>query len=250
MRVSNFLLWQIAYAEIWVTDTLWPDFRARHLFEAIVDFQKRERRYGGVGSLRRERPRRRDPQGRSRQPSVTRVLSALVLLPALLAIAWYLPPIYTTLVLGLVVALAFDEYARMARLGSEGFPRVIAGIITLTAYVGVWSGIPLPLVLAPALLAGAACRGRPRPARRGRDPPRRGHPVPGPLSRRAARDGGGAAHRSWTAGAAGALPGGRRQRFGAVLRRPDDGPAAAGAAHQPEEDGRGRRLRHRRRRGA
>jgi undecaprenyl diphosphate synthase len=50
MRVSNFLLWQIAYAEIWVTDTLWPDFRARHLFEAIVDFQKRERRYGGVGS--------------------------------------------------------------------------------------------------------------------------------------------------------------------------------------------------------
>jgi undecaprenyl diphosphate synthase len=50
MRVSNFLLWQIAYAEIWVTDTLWPDFRARHLFEAIIDFQKRERRYGGVGS--------------------------------------------------------------------------------------------------------------------------------------------------------------------------------------------------------
>jgi undecaprenyl diphosphate synthase len=50
MRVSNFLLWQIAYAEIWVTDTLWPDFRARHLFEAIVDYQKRERRYGGVGA--------------------------------------------------------------------------------------------------------------------------------------------------------------------------------------------------------
>ena len=48
MRVSNFLLWQIAYAEIWVTPTLWPDFRKRHLFEAILDFQKRERRYGGV----------------------------------------------------------------------------------------------------------------------------------------------------------------------------------------------------------
>lgn len=48
MRVSNFLLWQIAYAEIWVTDTLWPDFRARHLLEAIVDYQKRERRYGAV----------------------------------------------------------------------------------------------------------------------------------------------------------------------------------------------------------
>jgi undecaprenyl diphosphate synthase len=48
MRVSNFLLWQIAYAEIWVTDTLWPDFRMRHLLEAIVAYQKRDRRYGGI----------------------------------------------------------------------------------------------------------------------------------------------------------------------------------------------------------
>jgi undecaprenyl diphosphate synthase len=48
LRVSNFLLWQIAYAEIHVTKVLWPDFRRRHLFEAIVDFQTRERRYGGV----------------------------------------------------------------------------------------------------------------------------------------------------------------------------------------------------------
>jgi undecaprenyl diphosphate synthase len=48
MRVSNFLLWQIAYAEIWVTPTLWPEFRRRHLFEAILDFQARERRFGAV----------------------------------------------------------------------------------------------------------------------------------------------------------------------------------------------------------
>jgi len=48
MRVSNFLLWQIAYAEIWVTNVLWPDFRRRHLLQAIADFQKRERRYGGI----------------------------------------------------------------------------------------------------------------------------------------------------------------------------------------------------------
>ena len=53
MRVSNFLLWQIAYSEIWVTPTFWPDFRKRHLFEAILDFQKRERRYGGVITERR-----------------------------------------------------------------------------------------------------------------------------------------------------------------------------------------------------
>jgi len=48
LRVSNFLLWQIAYAEIWVTEALWPDFRARHLLEALVDYQKRDRRYGAI----------------------------------------------------------------------------------------------------------------------------------------------------------------------------------------------------------
>jgi undecaprenyl diphosphate synthase len=48
MRVSNFLLWQIAYSEIWVTETLWPDFRRRHLLEAVIAYQKRERRYGGI----------------------------------------------------------------------------------------------------------------------------------------------------------------------------------------------------------
>jgi undecaprenyl diphosphate synthase len=48
MRVSNFLLWQIAYAEIWVSETLWPDFRQRHLLEAILAYQKRDRRYGGI----------------------------------------------------------------------------------------------------------------------------------------------------------------------------------------------------------
>jgi undecaprenyl diphosphate synthase len=50
MRVSNFLLWQIAYAEIWVTEDLWPDFRTRHLLEAILDYQKRDRRYGAIPS--------------------------------------------------------------------------------------------------------------------------------------------------------------------------------------------------------
>ena len=48
MRVSNFLLWQIAYSEIWVTDTLWPDFRRRDLLQAVVAYQKRDRRYGGI----------------------------------------------------------------------------------------------------------------------------------------------------------------------------------------------------------
>jgi len=51
MRVSNFLLWQIAYAEIWVTETLWPDFRRRDLLEAVLAYQKRDRRYGGIATV-------------------------------------------------------------------------------------------------------------------------------------------------------------------------------------------------------
>ncbi len=49
MRLSNFLLWQLAYAEIYVTQILWPDFRGTHLLEGIEEYQKRERRYGGLG---------------------------------------------------------------------------------------------------------------------------------------------------------------------------------------------------------
>jgi undecaprenyl diphosphate synthase len=49
LRVSNFLLWQIAYTEIFVTERYWPDFRGIHLLEAIADFQRRERRFGGIG---------------------------------------------------------------------------------------------------------------------------------------------------------------------------------------------------------
>jgi undecaprenyl diphosphate synthase len=49
LRISNFLLWQIAYTEIFVTERYWPDFRGIHLLEALADFQRRERRYGGIG---------------------------------------------------------------------------------------------------------------------------------------------------------------------------------------------------------
>jgi len=49
LRVSNFLLWQLAYAEFWVTDTLWPDFRSKHLYQAVHDFQHRSRRFGRAG---------------------------------------------------------------------------------------------------------------------------------------------------------------------------------------------------------
>ena len=49
MRISNFLIWEVAYSELWFTPVLWPDFDREHLFEAIRDFQKRDRRFGGVG---------------------------------------------------------------------------------------------------------------------------------------------------------------------------------------------------------
>src|SRR5882757_9551241 len=60
MRVSNFLLWQIAYAEIFVTETLWPDFNRARLLESLLEFQKRERRYGGIreGAPSDEKPAR------------------------------------------------------------------------------------------------------------------------------------------------------------------------------------------------
>jgi undecaprenyl diphosphate synthase len=54
VRISNFLLWQIAYTEIWITPVLWPDFRRKDLFRAVVDFQKRDRRFGDVQSRHQE----------------------------------------------------------------------------------------------------------------------------------------------------------------------------------------------------
>ena len=62
MRISNFLLWQIAYAELYVTETLWPDFNRSELLRAIVDFQRRERRFGGLSGAPQQEPERDDAQ--------------------------------------------------------------------------------------------------------------------------------------------------------------------------------------------
>ncbi|MDX1996513.1 MAG: polyprenyl diphosphate synthase, partial [Thermoanaerobaculia bacterium] len=53
-RVSNFLLWQIAYSELWITPTLWPDFGRAELYRGVLEFQARERRFGGVGEASEE----------------------------------------------------------------------------------------------------------------------------------------------------------------------------------------------------
>lgn len=72
MRVSNFLLWQIAYAEMYVTETLWPDFSRLRLLEALVDYQKRERRYGGLGAGRSSARPREQPETESEHASSQR----------------------------------------------------------------------------------------------------------------------------------------------------------------------------------
>jgi undecaprenyl diphosphate synthase len=58
MRISNFLLWQIAYTEIYITDTLWPDFRREELTQILHDYQERERRFGMTGAQIKKEPRR------------------------------------------------------------------------------------------------------------------------------------------------------------------------------------------------
>jgi undecaprenyl diphosphate synthase len=63
MRVSNFLLWQIAYAELYVTDTLWPDFDRTELLHAILDYQRRERRFGGLSNAADTTPEPGGPMG-------------------------------------------------------------------------------------------------------------------------------------------------------------------------------------------
>jgi undecaprenyl diphosphate synthase len=55
MRISNFLLWQIAYSELWITDVLWPDFKRKHLYEGVIEYQQRERRFGRVSAPRKPR---------------------------------------------------------------------------------------------------------------------------------------------------------------------------------------------------
>ncbi|HXZ14016.1 MAG TPA: isoprenyl transferase [Candidatus Sulfotelmatobacter sp.] len=72
MRVSNFLLWQIAYAEIYVTETLWPDFSRARLLESLVDFEKRERRYGGLGKPREKAAAGHESEGAARASSKAR----------------------------------------------------------------------------------------------------------------------------------------------------------------------------------
>jgi undecaprenyl diphosphate synthase len=65
MRLSNFLLWQCAYTELLITPVLWPDFRRKHLFQAIIDYQKRERRFGGLNHFSGEDNNQNEPRSKN-----------------------------------------------------------------------------------------------------------------------------------------------------------------------------------------
>ena len=84
MRISNFLLWQIAYAELYVTDTLWPDFRRADLLHAILDYQKRDRRFGGLSPDAERANQEEWAEAVGHDCAMKRVLTALLLIPIFL----------------------------------------------------------------------------------------------------------------------------------------------------------------------
>ena len=119
LRVSNFLLWQIAYAEIWVTQTLWPDFRRRDLYEAILDYQRRERRFGGVGAARGGGRLRLGP-ALGRHPSydptaMKRLLTAAIGVPLVLAAVFLTHNWWWFAIMAVVIELAVYEYVEICR---------------------------------------------------------------------------------------------------------------------------------------
>ena len=240
MRVSNFLLWQIAYAEIWVTDTLWPDFRCRHLLEAVVDYQKRDRRYGGI---------KPSPRGHRRQviARMVRILSGLVLIVFVVAAVWFLPPPGAA---GRRRGGARAGLRRVCRAGASArrarFPRGVAGALP-----------PWPVrrvARRSGLSARTAAAGRARGGRRvvvGSRVAGTGaagamssaalfpDALPRPAARRIRRD----ARDRRAATVVLLLCDDRRQRHGAVLHRPAFGRRKLSPVDQPEEDGGGRARR-------
>ena len=248
MRVSNFLLWQIAYAEIWVTDTLWPDFRCRHLLEGVLAYQKRDRRFGGItppvprasGELKSRVP----------SPSMTRVISGVVLGAVALALIWFLSSIALLGVALVVAAMAFHEYDRIVdEIGAK-----VPYWTTLLATLLVCSMVPFQWVDIESVLAGGAAADRAQRAGVGsrRRAAARGHRGGGAgagLHRPAARLPGRRARDRRQGSGAAVDRDGRGQRHRAVLHRPHARPHAAGAAAQPEENARGRDRRIRDRAG-
>ena len=250
MRVSNYLLWQIAYSEIYVTDTLWPDFRAPHLIEAVLAYQKRERRYGGISAPRRHRRqvtaviREVSCSRVDRMPSATSAGRSRCAV-ALAAIRFCRIARAARRWRAVVAALAAHEYRRTSRTAPTRAVVLVrsrcAGSSPASTIARRSSLLPMALlwVAAEVLIVGPSrLQPAPRPASFGA-PSTSGMPLGMLVAVQALRAG---ARRCCSRHD-------RRQRFGAVLHRPRCRPPTAGAGDQPEEDDRRRhrrpRLRHR-----
>jgi CDP-diglyceride synthetase len=184
MRVSNFLLWQIAYSEIWVTDTLWPDFRRRDLLEAVVAYQKRDRRYGGIKPSPVALGANEQSSVDSHQSSVvaspspsmgatmTRVLSGAVLIA--LAVASCGSRRRVVLRVGVIAALGVTSWSRSRAPAGSSVALAGARRALLTMVWSARRALPARSCLMPALvalarrarIAGAAAPTRSRRRRR------------------------------------------------------------------------------------
>ena len=123
MRLSNFLLWQLAYAEIHVTPTLWPEFRGTHLLESIEEYQKRERRYGGLAGDTNHSSSNGSKARSYRLHLLKRVLTAVVLIPIVVLLVLRAPVPVVALVTALVALLAVQEFLNLAEgYGIKPFP--------------------------------------------------------------------------------------------------------------------------------
>ena len=123
MRISNFLLWQIAYAELYVTETLWPDFTRTDLLQAVLEYQKRDRRYGGLSATRQPttRSRRRSPH-RGAALVMKRILTALALIPIVVYVVLWANLWIFLAVLFSVAFLCYREYDGIAAAYGFGAP--------------------------------------------------------------------------------------------------------------------------------
>ena len=127
MRISNFLLWQIAYAELYVTETLWPDFTRTDLLQAVLEYQKRDRRYGGLSAGAGERRLRAQAASggrrlhRSAALVMKRVLTAAALIPIICyVVLWAAQPVFLA-VLAAAACLTWREYRAIAlERGAQG----------------------------------------------------------------------------------------------------------------------------------
>ena len=159
LRISNFLLWQAAYAELYVTDTLWPDFGERAIHDALADFSSRERKFGAIPEAGRARPRPRR-QRAARQPDgmnlAVRVVSGVVLVAIIAAALWIGTPAVAAVVGAGALIGAWELRGLLGRMGTT--PPVWL-ILPLSVWLGIRFVLPASDMAADWAFAAAAVVG-------------------------------------------------------------------------------------------